>query len=108
MLDLNLQLASVFFPLLFHSVRSITDNEMFIGDLHVWTTRRCDDSTRFSKELIGCSLERWLHTNLLLKKKRSIRWDGNLIEILGKTVNGWKILRELAKLKPELAVLLPP
>jgi len=46
--------------------------------------------------------------NLLLKKKRCIRWDGNLIEALGKTVNGWKILRKLARLKPEIAVLIPP
>ena len=46
--------------------------------------------------------------NLLLKKKRCIRWDGHLIEVLGKTVNGWKILRKLARLKPEIAVLIPP
>jgi len=37
-----------------------------------------------------------------------VKWEGNLIEVLGETAHGMKVLRKLARLKPELAVLLPP
>jgi len=46
--------------------------------------------------------------NLLIKEKPKIRWEGDLIEVLGETVSGREALRSLARLKPELAVLLPP
>ena len=47
-------------------------------------------------------------TNLLLKNRRNVKWEGDLIEVLGETAHGMKVLRKLARLKPELAVLLPP
>jgi len=46
--------------------------------------------------------------NLLIKEKPKIRWEGDLLEVLGETASGREALRSLARLKPELAVLLPP
>jgi len=46
--------------------------------------------------------------NLLLKNRRNVKWEGDLIEVLGETEPGRRALRRLARLKPELAVLLPP
>ena len=46
--------------------------------------------------------------NLLIKEKPRIRWEGDLLEVLGGTASGREALRSLARFKPEIAVLIPP
>lgn len=45
--------------------------------------------------------------NLLLKNRRNVIWERDLIEVLGGTSHGVETLKKLARLKPELAALLP-